>query len=141
MSNPPSASDDIIDSRDVIARIDELTDERSDLQSAIDDAESDESRDAAVTALADWTADYGDELAALESLADEAGDGADWTHGETLIRDSYFTDYARELLEDCDALPANLPGYIVIDWDATAANIQVDYTPITFDGIPYWIRS
>ena len=40
MSKSISNSDDIIDSRDVIERIAELTDERDDLQGAVDEAET-----------------------------------------------------------------------------------------------------
>ena len=81
------------------------------------------------------------ELKALEALAEEAeGYAPDWTHGETLIRDSYFTDYAKDLLEDCGDLPRDLPWYVVIDWEATAGHIQQDYTSVDFDGVTYWIR-
>jgi hypothetical protein len=78
-----SNSDDVIDSRDVIARIEYLRDwiaaagEGDDL----DDAKA--------------------ELAALEALESEAeGHASDWRYGETLIRDSYFEEYMDEMLED-----------------------------------------
>jgi hypothetical protein len=37
-------------------------------------------------------------------------------------------------------MPKEIPSYIVIDWDATAENIQADYTSVDFDGVTYWIR-
>jgi len=120
--------DEIIDSRDVIARIDELRSER-------DDAEAPE-------AWADENPDYADELAALESLAEEAeGYAADWGHGETLIRDSYFEAYAQELAEDIGAIGhgAGWPSYC-IDWTRAARDLQMDYTAVEFDGVTYWIR-
>ena len=81
------------------------------------------------------------ELAALERLAEEgAGYAADWIYGETLIRDSYFVEYVREMLEDCNDIPRNLPHYVHIDWERTARDVQMDYTAVEFDGVTYWIR-
>jgi hypothetical protein len=82
------------------------------------------------------------EYEALKALADEASDySSDWTYGETLIRHDYWRTYVQELLEDCGDIPANIPHYIEIDWQATARNIAVDYTTISFDGVDYYIRS
>ena len=75
--------EDIIDSRDIIARIDDL-----------------ESYDAS-----DLDDDEREELKALKELAEEAsGYAADWLYGETLIRDSYFKEYAQQLAEDIGAI-------------------------------------
>ena len=121
-----------IDSRDIIARIDELQAERDTY-----DGERGEERDP-------WTAVYPEdaaELAALHKLATEAeGYAADWEYGEILIRDDYFTDYAREMLEDCGTIPRDLPSWVKIDWEATARNVRMDYTAVDFDGVTYWIR-
>lgn len=92
--------------------------------------------------LKDWaTSDDAKELFTLEALADEASDfAADWEHGETLIRESYFVEYCKELLDDCGEIPRDLPSYIVIDWDATAENIKADYAEVDFGGETYLIR-
>ena len=159
MKTAPSNSDDVIDSCDVIARIEELTDERDELRQAIDEAiealetnaEAFVHADAAPlevalkdaeSALATWDAsDEAAELKALEALAEEAeGCATDWTYGGTLVRDSYFVDYCREMLDDTGELPKDLPSYIVIDWEKTIENLQVDYTSVKFDGVTYWIR-
>ena len=111
--------EDLIDSREVIARIEYLAD---------DDYERDEDEDA--------------ELAALRALADEAaGYAADWQYGETLIRDSYFKQYAEQVAEELDLIPqdAKWPA-TCIDWDQAARELQMDYTSVSFDGIDYWIR-
>lgn len=82
------------------------------------------------------------ELAALKALAEEAeGYAADWAHGETLIRDSYFKEYAQELAEDIGAINRNAtwPNNC-IDWDQAARELQMDYTSVEFDGVTYWIR-
>ena len=110
-------SQDVIDSRDVIDRIEELE--------AIDEPDDDEKA----------------ELAALTALAEEAeGYAADWKHGETLIRRTYFVDYCKEMLVDIGDLPKDLPAYIAIDWQATADNMEADYTTVDYDGEEYLIR-
>lgn len=118
-------SDDIIDVRDIIARIDEIQNMQSKTEYKEHKAE--------LTSLLSI-------MSELESVGggDEQWDG-NW-YPLTLIADSYFTDYARELLEDCGILPRDMPSYIEIDWDATARNIRVDYTPVTIEGATYWTR-
>ena len=137
-------TDDVIDSRDVIGRIEELEEERQDLVDTLFSYEEDGDDKAAFEAkdtLAEWDADNADELKALKDLANEAGSSPDWEYGESLIRDSYFTEYAQQLLEDCGELPPDLPSYIEIDWEATARNLRVDYFSVDFDGVTYWIRA
>jgi len=109
--------DDVIDSRDVIARIAELE--------ALSEPQDAEAR----------------ELAALRELAAEGEDASPvWLHGATLVRDSYFVSYVRELVFDCGLLPENFPSWIEMDWQATARNAEIDYTPVHFAGVTYWVR-
>jgi hypothetical protein len=139
----PTNMDDVIDSRDVIARIQELEDELQDLEDAADEAADDTVRCAEIMAeIEAWKAgDDGQELKALRALASEAEDYApDWQHGETLIRESYWPTYARQLVEDTGELPKDLPDWIVIDWDSTADNLLIDYTPVDFGGVTYFVR-
>ena len=80
---------------------------------------------------------------AVAEFAQEFEDNAeDYPYGETAIRDSYFTEYARELCTDRGYLSSDLPEFIRgnIDWEGVASAIQVDYTDITFDGVTYWTR-
>lgn len=115
---------DVLDSRDIIDRIEELQGRKDDEEQTYPLNEEEAA-----------------ELAALVALAEEAeGYADDWRCGATLIRETYFTDYTEELLQDIGDLPKNLPGYVVIDWEATARNIQVDYTSVEFDGVTYWVR-
>jgi len=155
MANTIDNTDDIIDSRDVIARIEELEAEREALDETLDEMDADYNRasygedgaehDALIQArkaLEEWDDDNAAELAALKALADEAsGYAADWTHGETLIRDSYFKDYAMELAEDIGAIDLNARWPMTcIDWDQAARELQYDYSAVDFDGVTYWIR-
>ncbi len=154
MTHTISNSDNVIDSRDVIERLEALTEEHDDLLRAIDDAkealddEEGEEKDAmrddfdvAVEALKDWDCDNKAELDALQALNDEAeGYAEDWKYGATLVHADYFTAYCQEVLDDIGDLPKDLPHYIVIDWDATADNLKVDYTEVDFDGQTYFVR-
>jgi hypothetical protein len=122
MSRDVSNSEDILDSRDIEARIAELE------------------------ASAEGDTDYNDddeaELTALIALREEAGGYAsDWKYGATLVRDSYFEDYAQQLAEDIGAIDpnANWP-MSCIDWKQAARELQMDYTAVDFDGVTYWIR-
>lgn len=123
MANTISNMDDVIDSRDVIERIEEL-------QTILEDTPD------------DFGEDEGDELRVLLALQDEAsGYCLDWTYGAQLIRDSYFEDYAQELAEDCGDFDnaARWP-YNCIDWEQAARELQMDYTAVDFDGVTYWVR-
>lgn len=162
----PTTYDDVIDSRDVIAAIEEIEQEIADLAKAeeiaecreeIDDLDADDPDDAEqITELgkrldallleaqqnADAIAELREELAPLAELAEQAsGYAADWDHGETLIRDSYFKEYAQELAEEIGAINADASWpNSCIDWDQAARELQQDYTAVSFDGIDYWIR-
>lgn len=151
-------SADILDSRDIEARIDELEAERGALVEDIENAEeaisdADEDSDlstlesdlsAAKGALAAWDeGDEAEELRKLKAFRDELEPYcADWHHGETLIRDSYFKDYARDCAEDWhgSALREARWPFDCIDWDRAARELQMDYTSAEFDGVTYWAR-
>ena len=169
---------DIIDVRDIIARVEELREERADLTDAVEmaveeldeavecvryhhDGELDDQgthpehqqyRDdlaactAAREALTDWENDNAEELTTLESiLEDLAGNGGDehWDgdwYPVTLIRDSYFQDYAQDLAEDCGFVSGNEWPARCIDWEQAARELQMDYTSTEIDGVTYWYR-
>lgn len=136
-----SDSDDIIDSRDVIRRIEEL---KSALAAVgIEDYDS---------ATLDLSAlpqeihgaveDAVTELNALLELEGEAESYcSDWNHGATLIRDSYFEQYAEELATDCGMISRNArwPNNH-IDWKAAANELKGDYTAISFYQSTFWVR-
>lgn len=124
-TNEITNHEDVIDSRDVIERIEELTSQKEDWDDTEPWEESDE----------------GIELAALENLAEQAEGASDWQYGETLIRDTYFEDYARELADDIGAIDSNATWPTnCIDWEEAADQLQQDYSSVDFDGITYWIR-
>ena len=149
-----SNTEDIIDSRDVIKEIEELEGEIESLKEYADEAitafleadadDQDDAagdRDDALEAVIEWESENLEYLTDLKNLASEGGGCEDWVHGATLINEDYFTDYCKELCEDIGELPRDLPGYIVIDWDATAENLRADYSHADFGGETYLIRS
>ena len=115
---------DVIDIRDIIARVEELEPQVD----AIGEGEH----------IAEWNM----LTRILYELKGYGGDEqwrGDW-YPITLIDDRYFVEYVQDLLDDCGELPRDLPHYIEIDWRATARNIQTDYSSVDVDGRTYWYR-
>lgn len=131
-TNEITNSEDIIDSRDIIARIEDLESEGIKPYSEYKTEEE-----------AGENIELAQELESLKKLTEEASSYSDdWDFGCTLIRDSYFTEYAEELCKDIGDIPQDLPWYIAnhIDWDGVASEIKQDYTIVDFDGVEYFIR-
>lgn len=126
MSTNISNEDNIIDSRDVIARIEEL-------EALYDDPDY-------------HPAEYErKELLSLRKLTEQGEMCDDWSYGATLIRESYFTHYTRQSFQDTvsdrkTADRLNQWPFNCINWDRAADELQSDYTQVTFDGVTYWIR-
>ena len=116
-----------IDVRDIIARVEELESEMPDG----DDARNWEDVD-----------EFSTLTAILEELKGSGGDEqwrGDW-YPVTLIAESYFVDFARELVCEVENL-GDLPHYVEIDWEATARNVAMDYSIVEVDGFEYLYRS
>lgn len=139
-----SNNDDIIDSRNVIERIEELEEELQSLTDAVDEAEEGDERDEAQMNLDCFDKQ---ELLELKELASDACSSPDWEHGESLIRDSYFVEYIKELIHECYDVPENFESgtwpwnHMKMDYDAAAEEAKIDYTSVEFGGVQYWIRS
>ena len=133
-----SEGDSIIDSRDVIKRIEELKDERASIEEAQDKLSGE-----IADLLAEWDdSEEGEELARLNKLADQSEESPDWAYGEALISDSYFEEYAQELAEDIGAIAkdASWPASY-IDWKAAAEALQQDYMSVEYGDTTYRIRA
>ena len=124
-------SADIIDVRDIIARVEELEAERDGIE------ESDPARDADLAC---------EHCQLAQILVDLQGMGGDeqWRghwYPVTLIRDSYFRDYAEELADDCGLIPKNAQWPMTcIDWERAARELRYDYSGVDIDGATYWTR-
>lgn len=116
---------DIIDTRDLQDRMDEI-------QYDLETLEMPDTERAVLM----------EELASLESLKEEVeGYASDtWKDGVQLIPEEDFTEYCQELLEDCGEIPRDLPSYVVVDWEATAENLRMDYSEVDHEGTTYLFR-
>ena len=127
-----SKYDDVIDSRDIIACIESLVSERDDWNEDTDNTitwEEENPLDAA-------------NLVTLTNIAETCESYSnDWEYGETLIRESYFTDYVEEMCIDCGYIPKDLPSWIDINWKSTAVTFAQDYITVDFDDVIYYIRN
>ena len=117
-------TEDVINSRDIIARIGYLDD-------VFEECNEEEKA----------------ELKLLKALAEEGEGCPDWRYGGTLIRESYFTDYIEELICDCYSSPKEMESgnwpwrHMSIDYEAAAKEAETDYTELDFDGVKYLIQS
>lgn len=128
----PDCDGDVIDSRDVIKRIDIYRDALA--------AEGLDKKSETAKAQKAGMLDELKELQELLKLEDQASGSPDWIYGETLIRDSYFEDYAKNFAEDIGAIERNSrwPARH-IDWKAAADALKQDYMSVEFRGETYWI--
>lgn len=143
--------DNLIDSRDIIDRIKELSKFQIEV---FNEQQSIENDNDLIIDESDYDNDHfrfwlnevpsseeRDELKALLALNDECENFSDWQYGEILIHSDYWVQYVEELLIDVGDLPKDIPHYIAIDWEKTADNIEMDYTRVDFYGEEYLIRS
>jgi antirestriction protein len=160
-----------LDTRDLYKRQQELTDLKSNLEAAqeqVTEAETEladhgsqgdpEDREAfdakteeletavsdAQTALDDAGEEFGDdeqtELAELDDLENEIG--REWRHGETMIPENDFEDYARQLADELGLIPdENRWPCTYIDWEQAAKELAMDYATITYQGEDYYVRA
>lgn len=110
---------DVLDSREIVERVAELRDSER-----LSEAER-------------------AELGLLDSLLAELRDVGDDSpeDGLTLVRDSYFVEYAQELAEEMGVVPSEYTWPVsCIDWAHAARELRMDYTPVEFGGVTYWVR-
>ena len=130
-------SADVIDVRDIIARVLELRDERDeynekmgspDAWDGVPDGEPEEL--GMLEGILSELAGYG---------GDEEFDG-DW-YPITLIADNYFQEYARDFAEDCGMVDTSARWPMnCIDWEKAAWELQTDYSNILIHHHAYWYR-
>jgi len=158
--------EDILDSRDIIARIEYLesftltTEHHEDVDCDHSDVVA---RTTCGTCESSWcsvctptpsarcpfeyehaeplTEEEEGELTLLREVAKQGETFSDWTDGVTLVRYSYFERYAQEYADDM--IPSDVTvswPFTCIDWEQAAREMQMDYTTIEFDGIDYYGR-
>jgi hypothetical protein len=158
--------DNTIDSRSIIERHEELQDEFNALVESFEEAKLElenikgsesslaEFQDAenevgeAQEALDQFNQSYDkDELDTLTQVIAEGEDSPDWNHGETLIHETHFSDYIKDIIDDCYEMPKEFESgkwpwnHMEMDWDGAAEEALSDYFEINVDGSTYYIRS
>lgn len=149
----------IIDTRDLNKRLNELQDLKSTLEDAIaeldlhkakdrpeDDDEQedfDEEREelegAVESAKANFGKDEEEELDELETIESEV---SGFRHGETMIDERDFTEYAEQLADDLGYTDGDAKWpFTHIDWEAAAEELKQDYITITYQGTDYYVRA
>lgn len=158
--NHISNCDDIIDTRDLIAHVDDLYDTlfsmHEDYIQALYDAgdypdghDEDEIKEALTsehpldTFIEECEDSEADEYKSAKAFLDDVeSNTSEARHGETLIAEDYFQEYAEQLADDIGAIDANA-GWPMnhIDWAAAANELKHDYSEVTWDGHTYLVRS
>lgn len=150
---------DVIDSRDVIARIEELKpykvvrkyefgytviNEFATRDEAADFFEQEDFNPERIDI--DEEEDELIELDELQKLEEQASSSPDWEYGATLVRDSYFKEFAQDEAESLGLISddASWPNTF-IDWDAASEALKMDYFSVEFgeqgNSVTYWIRA
>jgi hypothetical protein len=131
---------EVIDSRDLLKELRDL----------LEDSSYDYSDDPTGETWAEAWAELDDEdrerVQMLRDLLDELPEstvdsphGNSW--GSTLVREDYFTEYARQLADDIGAIDTNTDWPLNhIDWPAAAQALKADYTTVELDGFTYYAR-
>ena len=135
---------DVLDSRDLQKRLDELENELEELIEELEDAEEENeetSIEDAKQAIKEWKDENREELDELLSLKDISG--AEWDYGITFIAEEDFEEYAQELAADLygeEIRNAHWP-FDCIDWEQAAGALRQDYSSIDYQGTTYLFRS
>jgi hypothetical protein len=141
----PDYNADIIDTRDLVDRFNELEEELEEFEEIIALYNSRASEFDTLAEFKDWYSDeyeLYEELEKIRELTEDLSDADDdFEDGIILIAEENFTAYCKDLVEDIGDAPV-LPTYMVvdIDWDATADNLRVDYSEVEFHGNTYLYR-
>lgn len=128
---------DVIDVRDIIARVLELRDERDEYNDKIG---SPDAWDSVIDGEPEELAMLEGILASLDGYGgDEEFDG-DWYPAQ-LIAEGYFQEYTQNLAEECGMVDTSARWPMTcIDWGQAARELQMDYIPIIIYGSTYWYR-
>lgn len=148
-----------LDTRDLYKQQQELQEELDNLQETVTDAEellaelmadrecrlvnteidAEEALITARTDLKEWEDENAEELEELDTLETEVG--SEWMHGEILIPEDEFEDYARDPATNTGTVSVNNRWPLNhIDWDAAAEELRVDYSEADYQNVTYYFR-
>ena len=97
----------------------------------------------------EWRYDNSDDFEHIEEIDELEDEISEFSFGETLIPNDDFTEYCREMIDDCYSLKdvpyslKDVPGFIKdnINWEGVALDLEVDYTNVTYQGKSYLVRA
>lgn len=141
--------------RDAVTTAREELEEKKGILAALEETPEDEASEAALEIASEEVtdaesnleaaeSDFGDdektELEELETLENEI---SDFKHGETMIPENDFEDYARQFAEDIGAMEGVGDKWpcTCIDWEQAAKELAMDYTTVEYQGESYYVRS
>ena len=135
---------DVLDSRDLQERIEELETELEELIEELEGA-GEENDETAISdakhAIDEWKDENQGELDALTALKYECG--PEWKYGVAFIAEEDFEAYAQDLASDLygeEIRNASWP-FDCIDWKQAAASLRMDYSSIDYQGTTFLFRS
>ena len=142
------------DLRDAITTAREELEEKKGVLAALEETPEDEASDAALEIAAEEVRDaeinleaaesgFGDdektELDELETLENEI---SNFRHGETMIPENDFEEYAQQFAEDIGTIHDNAQWPCTcIDWERAARELSMDYSSVEYQGDTYLVRS
>lgn len=129
----------VIDSRDVVERIEELQTlcENFMTENGLEEYPGFKNCDEE-SKWFDWDLDEGEELYYLQDFVEQYGNLSAWKDGLTLVRDSYFGEYAEDLAYELYDIKSDQWPFTCIDWGEAANELKNDYTCLDFHGEDYW---
>lgn len=139
-------SDEVIDTRDIATHIRDIITELEDQSTDALDQYDREQNLATLAVYATTLEEFAHIIGRPISEGDDYdGMADDFDHlaymaGGTMVREDYFTEYAKDLCEQIGDVPADLPDWFVIDWQKTADNLAQDYTEVMHAGATYLFR-
>jgi len=143
IEDAPEIGGDYIDSRDIVARL-EIFRAAVEMLGVDPDTVDADFNHGMPEGSEDWDVERTDivsEFVALRDLDSELSEVGDWNFGATLIRESYFTEYAKELADGCGMTDreAKWPNNH-LDWNGAAEELKTDYREVKFNGETYLVR-
>lgn len=155
--------DDVIDSRDIITLQEEMSDELDTLKEVLETREDDylcyktdggddpTIIEDMIEAINDAKSDLDnfemDDFNTLNELVSEGESSPDWSYGETLIHESYFEDYIKDMINECWEMPKEIDSgkwpwrHMEMNWADAAEEAKQDYMTISFGDETYYIRA
>lgn len=143
-----SWGDELLDSREVMNKYEDLKSEYDDLVDAVDEADTPEAKEEAQEALNEFNTSFDkDELDTLAIVVEQGSHCKGFDHGTPLIHESYFETYIKNDIDELYPFPEGIDtnvwpwNHLAFDYASAAEDIKPDYTTIEADGHTYYLLS